>query len=48
MNIENAQARLRAYMIHIGLAHLAYNAWTGKLDELASVTERLLPLLDEG
>ncbi len=33
-------ARLRACLLHIGLDHVAYNAWTGDLDTLGRVIDR--------
>jgi hypothetical protein len=32
-------------MIHIGLSHQVYNAYTGDLAGLRGTTERLVPLL---
>jgi hygromycin-B 4-O-kinase len=39
------EPRVRACMIHIGLAHLAYHAHTGQLDDLAATEHRLQGLL---
>ena len=39
---------MRCCMLHIGLAHLAYHAHTGILEELAAVAERTAPLMDDG
>ncbi|MCP5065991.1 MAG: aminoglycoside phosphotransferase family protein [bacterium] len=45
LDVPDFDLRLRACMIHIALDHLAYNAWAGRADSLASVSERMLPLL---
>jgi hygromycin-B 4-O-kinase len=39
--------RLRCYELHIGLDHLAYNAFTGNTDELQAVARRTNTLLNE-
>jgi hygromycin-B 4-O-kinase len=48
LDVPDLDARLRGCMIHIGLDHLAYNAWAGQANDLAAVSERLLPLLEGG
>ena len=48
LDVPDLDARLRCCLIHIGLDHLAYNAHTGSEGDLAAVTERLIPLLEEG
>jgi aminoglycoside phosphotransferase (APT) family kinase protein len=40
--------RLRCYELHIGLEHLAYNAFTGDQDELQAVGRRTRALLASG
>ena len=45
-DVPDFDSRLRSCMIHIGLDHQAYNAYTGNLDALTAVTERLLSLLE--
>jgi hygromycin-B 4-O-kinase len=42
LDVPDLDARLRCYLIHIGLDHQAYCAFTGQLGELAMVTERTL------
>ncbi len=46
LDVADFDSRLRSCMIHIGLDHQAYNAYTGNLDALTEVTERVLTLLD--
>lgn len=46
LDVPDAEARLLACGIHIGLDHLAYNAYTGDHAALAQVTERLIPFLE--
>lgn len=46
LDVPDLDARLRACMVHIGLDHLAYTAWAGRSQDLAAVTQRMLPLLD--
>jgi len=42
---ENKEARLRACYLHIGLEHLAYNAYLGDWPALAATTERMQTLV---
>lgn len=39
--VENFEQRLRCCLLHIGLDHLAYNAFTGNMTELGNTIERL-------
>lgn len=39
-------ARLKAYELHIGLSHLAYNAFTGRDDEQTALSVRMRQVLD--
>jgi len=43
--VDDIDERVRCCMIHIGLDHLAYHAFTGQLDELVSVDARTRALL---
>lgn len=43
--VPELDARIRCCMLHIGLAHLAYNAHTGDHGALAATAERMAPLL---
>ncbi|MBW2282407.1 MAG: phosphotransferase [Deltaproteobacteria bacterium] len=47
LDVPDLDARLRVCMLHIGLDHLAYNAWAQQPDALAEVTEAMRPLLDD-
>ena len=42
----NLDARVCSCMIHIGVSHLAYHAYTGEAQELIAVANRLAPLLE--
>ncbi len=44
-NLDNFDERMRCALIHIGLDHLAYNAWTGNRSALDAVDERLRGVL---
>jgi hygromycin-B 4-O-kinase len=46
VEVPDYAARLRACLLHIGLSHLAYHAFTGDRVELSRVEERTRPLLD--
>jgi Predicted aminoglycoside phosphotransferase len=46
LDVADLDARLRCYLIHIGLDHQAYCAFTGQLDELATITERTLAYVE--
>jgi hygromycin-B 4-O-kinase len=46
LDVEDLDARLRCYLIHIGLDHQAYCAFTGQLDDLVAVTERTLAYVE--
>jgi hygromycin-B 4-O-kinase len=45
-DVPDLDARLRCCLIHIGLDHQAYCAFTGELDELQAVTERTLAYVE--
>jgi hygromycin-B 4-O-kinase len=45
---EDKEARLMACYLHIGLDHLAYNAYTGNWSALAATTERMRTLVPNG
>ena len=45
MEVENFDARLRCYEVHIGLAHLAYHAFTQEWDHLEWTERRTLEVL---
>jgi hygromycin-B 4-O-kinase len=45
LEVPDVDARMHACMLHIGLAHIAYHAWSGSVDELAAVEKRIEPLL---
>lgn len=47
LDVPDLEPRLLACMIHIGLDHLAYNAYIGNVEDLVAVTKRLVPFLDE-
>ena len=40
-----AEERLLCYLIHIGLAHVAYSAWKGRCENLRRNLEQLLAYL---
>ncbi len=40
-NLDHFDERMRCGLIHIGLDHLAYNAWTGNRNALDAVDDRL-------
>jgi len=44
--LDDAEARLLACSLHIGLAGLAYSALMGRADDIAAIRRRLVPLLD--
>ncbi len=46
LDVADLDARLRCCLIHIGLDHQAYCAFTGELDELQAVTERTLAYVE--
>ena len=46
LDVEDLDARLRCYMLHIGLDHQTYHAATGNFDELTAITERTLGLIE--
>jgi hygromycin-B 4-O-kinase len=46
LDVPDFERRMLACAIHIGLDHLAYNAFTGDDRALAAVTDRLDPLVD--
>ncbi|HEY5013888.1 MAG TPA: aminoglycoside phosphotransferase family protein [Acidimicrobiia bacterium] len=48
LDVPDLDVRLRCYLIHIGLDHQAYCAFTGQLDELATITERTLGYVESG
>lgn len=48
LHVPDFDSRLRGCMVHIGLDHLAYHAWSGDADALAWVSERLRSLLEGG
>jgi hygromycin-B 4-O-kinase len=43
---HNKEARLQACYLHIGLTHLAYNAYLGDWETLAATEERMRTLVD--
>jgi hygromycin-B 4-O-kinase len=47
LDVADLDARMRCCLIHIGLDHQAYYAFTGELDELTTVTARTLGYIDE-
>ena len=44
--MDDLDARLRCYLIHIGLDHQAYTAFTGRRDDLVTITERTLSFVE--
>lgn len=46
LEVPDLAARMCACLVHIGLDHLAYTAYTGDLDALSQVTKRLAPLIE--
>jgi len=46
LDVPDFDARLRCCLIHIGLDHQAYCAYTGQRDELQAVTERTLTYVE--
>ncbi len=44
-NLDNFAERMQCALIHIGLDHLAYHAWTGNRDALEAVDQRLRGVL---
>ncbi len=48
ISLPHFEARLRCYELHIGAEHLAYNAFTGDLDELEACGRRTREVLTSG
>ena len=46
LEVDDLDTRLRCYLIHIGLDHQAYCAFTGRDEDLARVTERTLAYVE--
>lgn len=44
---DDAKARHHCYLLHIGLRHLAFHAWSGQQEEVAAVASRLADLVDQ-
>jgi aminoglycoside phosphotransferase (APT) family kinase protein len=45
---DDAKARHHCYLLHIGLRHLGFHAWTGKDEELRAVASRITEILERG
>ena len=43
---DDFDARLSACLLHIGLDHMAYNAWTGDMDDLGRVIDRTMEYVE--
>ena len=46
LEVDDLDARMRCYLIHIGLDHQAYCAFTGNDDDLVAVTARTLAYVE--
>jgi hygromycin-B 4-O-kinase len=46
LDLPNMSARLRCYEIHIGLRHLAYNAYLGRWDQYRETVARTAAIVD--
>jgi hypothetical protein len=47
VDLSGFDERLACYELHIGLAHQAYNAYTGNWNELANVTRHTTSIADK-